>query len=188
MNRNVEYLIPHSIFKQDAFGIPIDVLPVLCQIHQQTVAVVYLTASKAVIKGIPNQHKTENLVKEAAGLKPMSESKERISSASLWSEVDRHMRSYSPSAIHRVLEVNATTQCITWSHVHYRISQFPTQNLKTCSARMEGMMHQKKNNNNKGRRNPTNRGRQCHSIIQRGSAETAFGCETCWKIEVGIST
>lgn len=141
MNRNVEYLIPHSIFKQDAFGIPIDVLPALCQIHQQTVAVVYLTASKAVIKGIPNQHITANLVKEAAGLKPMSESKERISSASLRSEVDRHMRIYSPSAIHRVLEINATTQCITWSHVHYRISQFPTQNLKTCSSRMEVLLH-----------------------------------------------
>jgi len=41
----------------------------------------------------------------------------------------------------------------------------------------------------KGRRNPVNRGRQCHSIIQRGSAETALpGCKTHRKVEVGIST
>lgn len=83
MNRNVQYLIPHSIFKQDAFRIPIDDPPALCQIHQQTVAVVYLAASKTVIKGVPNQHITANLVKEAACVKCVSESKERSSSASL---------------------------------------------------------------------------------------------------------
>lgn len=46
MNRNVQYLLQHSTFKQDAFGIPVDDLPTLCQQYKQTIALVSLTASK----------------------------------------------------------------------------------------------------------------------------------------------
>lgn len=46
MNRNVQFLISHSIFKQAAFGILVDDLPTLCQEYKQTIVIVSLTASK----------------------------------------------------------------------------------------------------------------------------------------------
>lgn len=46
MNRDVQYLIQHSIFQQDAFGIPVDDLPTSCQSYKQPVTIVSLTASK----------------------------------------------------------------------------------------------------------------------------------------------
>lgn len=46
MNRNVQFLISHGIFKQAVFGTLVDDLPTLCQRYKQTIAIVSLTASK----------------------------------------------------------------------------------------------------------------------------------------------
>lgn len=74
MDRNVQYLIQHSIFKQDAFGIPVDDLPTLCQRYKRTIATVCLTTSKIVTKGVLDQQATANLLKEAASAKHVSKS------------------------------------------------------------------------------------------------------------------
>lgn len=179
MDRNGQYLIQHSIFKQDAFGISVDDLPTFRQRYKQTIAIVCLTASKIVTKAVlgqpqiwckkPQALSTCPSQREGA-IEPLSEARQVGTCRGPVQVPHRECTRYRPQHV-----------TIAQPRGSWRISRFPAQNLKVCSAGEEVGCTRKY----KGRRNPANRGRHRHGIIRRGSAPW---CGTHWKVEVGIST
>lgn len=97
---------------------------------------------KIVIKAVLWQQATANLMREAASVKYVSESKGRRNSASLWSETGGHMRSYSPGATQWVHEVYAAAHSV--ARLHGSCSFLvPSTQFQGLFSKVGGGMYQK---------------------------------------------
>lgn len=141
MNRDVQYLIQHSIFQQDAFGIPADDLPTSCQSYKQPVTIVSLTASKLSSK--------ESLVKrqqqiwwEKLHVLSMYPNQREGATVLLYELRQVDTQEATVQVPHSECTRYTSQHIARLSHVGAKSFLIPTTEFKGCFSKVGGRMYQ----------------------------------------------